>query len=174
MALTPAELTILGLVIERPGHGYELEQVIERRGIRQWTELGFSSIYYLLGRLDQRGLVTAAPAAGPKARRVFHATHVGRAAAREATLAMLAGTQPLFSAFLTALAHRSLVGDQEFAAALRQRRDALAAQIAAVEAVRAAQRPLPAHAEAVFSYSLSLIQAEKAWLDRAGEGDDEN
>ena len=43
-ALTPAELTILGLLEEQPRHGYELEQVIEERGIRQWTALGFSSI----------------------------------------------------------------------------------------------------------------------------------
>ncbi|GAA1995589.1 helix-turn-helix transcriptional regulator [Catenulispora subtropica] len=176
MSLTPAELTILGLVIEKPSHGYELEQVIERRGIREWTDLGFSSIYYLLGRLEKRGLVTAepsaGPAAGPKARRVFRATGAGVAEARDATLALLSSTRPSFSPFLTALAYRPLVGEREFTAAVRQRRDALAAQIAAVQGARAAQQPLPPHAEAVFDYSLHLMRAEKAWLDQAGKGDD--
>ena len=171
--MTPAELTILGLVIEKPSHGYDLEQTIERRGIRQWTDLGFSSIYYLLARLEKRGLVSATAAAGAKARRVFHATDAGRAAAREATLAMLANAQPVSSPFLTALAQRPLVGDEEFAAALRRRRETLTAQITAVQAARAAQRPLPPHAEAVFGYSLSLMQAEKAWLDQAGKGENE-
>nr|MBA3799931.1 PadR family transcriptional regulator [Geodermatophilaceae bacterium] len=46
MDLTPSELTVLGLIVERPRHGYDLEQVIEQRGIRQWTDIGFSSIYY--------------------------------------------------------------------------------------------------------------------------------
>lgn len=157
----------------RPSHGYDLEQTIERRGIRQWTDLGFSSIYYLLARLEKRGLVSAATAAGAKARRVFHATDAGRAAAREATLAMLANARQVSSPFLTALAQRSLVGDEEFAAALRRRRETLAAQITAVQAAWAAQRPLPAHAEAVFGYSLSLMRAEKAWLDQAGKGENE-
>lgn len=226
MPLTPAELTILGLVLEKPSHGYELEQLIELRGIRNWTELGFSSIYYLLGRLEKRGLVTAdAPSraetgagrsgngaetragagaeagaearsgtdteaaagteagaeagagtetiagtgtrpASPKARRVFRPTAAGRAAAAEATLAMLSSAQPTFSPFLTALAHRPLVDGRDFAAALDRRREALAAQIAAVQAAQAAQRPLPPHVKALFDYSLTLMQAEKAWLDR--------
>ena len=53
--LTPAELTLLGLLAEKPRHGYELEEVIIARGMRDWTEIGFSSIYYLLGpRVDRR------------------------------------------------------------------------------------------------------------------------
>ncbi len=55
--LTPAELTVLGLIVEQPRHGYDLEQVIEERGIRQWTDIAFSSIYYVLAKLEKRGLV---------------------------------------------------------------------------------------------------------------------
>lgn len=43
-ALTDGELTVLGLLAEAPRHGYELDRVIEQRGIREWTTLGFSSI----------------------------------------------------------------------------------------------------------------------------------
>jgi DNA-binding PadR family transcriptional regulator len=46
--MTNAELAILSLVVEKPRHGYQIEQVIEERGMREWTEVGFSSIYYLL------------------------------------------------------------------------------------------------------------------------------
>ncbi len=58
--LTPAELTVLGLIVEQPRHGYDLEQVIEERGIRQWTDIAFSSIYYVLAKLEKRGRVGAA------------------------------------------------------------------------------------------------------------------
>lgn len=63
--LTDAELVLLGLVAERPRHGYELEAVIADRGVREWTALGFSSIYYVLNKLESRGLVSSerAPAA---------------------------------------------------------------------------------------------------------------
>ena len=55
--LTASELTVLGLLVEHPRHGYDLERVIEQRGIRQWTDIGFSSIYYVLSKLEKRGLV---------------------------------------------------------------------------------------------------------------------
>ena len=48
LLLTNAELAILSLIVEQPRHGYEIEQVIEQRGMREWTDVGFSSIYYLL------------------------------------------------------------------------------------------------------------------------------
>ena len=37
--LTDNELLVLGLVAEMPRHGYELEQLIDRRGMREWTHL---------------------------------------------------------------------------------------------------------------------------------------
>ena len=42
--MTPAELAVLGLIVEQPRHGYEIEKVIEDRGMREWTEIGFSTI----------------------------------------------------------------------------------------------------------------------------------
>ena len=45
--MTNAELAILSLIAEQPRHGYQIDQVIQERGMREWTEVGFSSIYYL-------------------------------------------------------------------------------------------------------------------------------
>ena len=50
--MTNAEFAILSLIVEQPRHGYEIEQVIEERGMRNWTEVGFSSIYYILNKLE--------------------------------------------------------------------------------------------------------------------------
>ncbi len=163
MELTPAELTVLGLVIERPSHGYDLEQVIERRGIRQWTEIGFSSIYYLLAKLEKRGFVHAARATSPaKSRRVFHATDEGeRAAARDAAAYIaepLAVAQPL----LVGIANLPLLTERQYARALRTRLATIEARIAAVAEAQRSPAPLPARE--VFSYSLSLMEAERSWL----------
>jgi DNA-binding PadR family transcriptional regulator len=163
--LTPAELTVLGLVIERPQHGYDLEQVIDRRGIRQWTDIGFSSVYYLLAKLERRGLlhVPEAPAAA-KSRRVFHATAEGRRVAAGAALALVAEARPVAHPLLVGIANLPLLSERQYAQALRARLEQIDARIAAVEAARSAQAPLPLAAREVFSYSLSLMEAERQWL----------
>jgi DNA-binding PadR family transcriptional regulator len=163
--LTPAELTVLGLVIERPQHGYDLEQVIEQRGIRQWTDIGFSSIYYLLTKLEQRGLlhVPKAPAAA-KSRRVFHATTEGRRVAARNALAFVAEARPAPHPLLVGVANLSLLSAQQYAQALRTRLAQIEARITAVQAVQQAPAPLPLAGREVFSYSLSLLEAERQWL----------
>ena len=56
--LTLSEQLLLGILAEKDYHGYDIEKVIKERGMRQWTGIGFSSIYYLLNRLEQNQLVT--------------------------------------------------------------------------------------------------------------------
>ncbi|MGK5672609.1 PadR family transcriptional regulator [Micromonospora sp. URMC 106] len=165
MELTPAELTVLGLVIERARHGYDLEQVIEQRGIRQWSDVGFSSIYYLLAKLEKRGLVHVpeAPAA-PKSRRVFHATAEGREVAARTALALIEEPRPVPHPLLVGVANLLLLSDREYAQALRTRLARVEARIESVQAARQAQAPLPPPAREVFSYSLSLLEAERQWL----------
>ncbi|MEU4777083.1 PadR family transcriptional regulator [Micromonospora sp. NPDC023633] len=165
MELTPAELTVLGLIIERARHGYDLEQVIERRGIRQWSDVGFSSIYYLLAKLEKRGLVHVpeAPAA-PKSRRVFHATVEGREVAARTALALIEEPQPARHPLLVGIANLPLLSDREYARALRTRLARVEARIGAVQVAQQAQAPLPRPAREVFSYSLSLLEAERQWL----------
>jgi DNA-binding PadR family transcriptional regulator len=173
--LTTAELTVLGLVIERPQHGYDLEQVIEHRGIRQWTDIGFSSIYYLLAKLETRGLlhVPEAPAAA-KSRRVFHATAKGREVAARNALLLIAEPRPVTYPLLVGVANLSLLSKREYVQALRTRLAQVEARLAAVRSAQRAQAPLPPAAREVFSYSLSLLRAERQWLiPRAQVLDDE-
>lgn len=163
--LTPAQLTILGLLIEQPRHGYDLEQVIEQRGIRQWTDIGFSSIYYLLGKLDELGLVSSGPGASAKARRVYAATEQGRRVAAEQAAALISeprGQHPI----LIGLANLSLIEPGAYQHLLQLRLAALTSRIDEIEAARAGQEPLPHAAGEVFSYSLHLLQAERQWLQQ--------
>lgn len=175
MQLTPAEMTVLGLVIERPQHGYDLEQAIDQRGIRQWTEIGFSSIYYLLTKLENRGLVHApdAPAAA-KSRRVFHATAQGREAAAHKALTLIAEAGPAPQPLLVGIANLGLLSPDGYQQALHARLAAIEARIVAVREAERAQAPLPLPAREVFSYSTSLLEAERQWLvARARVPDDE-
>lgn len=173
VSMTAAELTVLGLVVEQPRHGYDLEQVIEQRGIRNWADVGFSSIYYLLTKLAKRGLIAADDdRAGPTSRRVFHATADGRAAAAAQAVDYLSEARPVPYPVLVGLANLPLLSDGDYADALRRRLIGLDARIAAVRAAAHTQHPLPRAAEEVFSYSLHLLDAERSWLaERVGGSD---
>lgn len=166
--MTPSELVLLGLVAEQPRHGYELEEVIAARGMREWTEIGFSSIYYVLGKLRERGLVTETtePSVRGKPRKVYAPTPAGLrelAQAAEAAIADLRSVQP---ALLVGLANEPSIPRHRLIAALEARRRALGERIAAVRAAAAKQPDVPGFVTAIFDYSVGQLEAEKRWLEQ--------
>ncbi|OUC76585.1 PadR family transcriptional regulator [Gordonia lacunae] len=177
MRLTSAELTVLGLIVERPRHGYDLEQVIDQRGIRQWTDIGFSSIYYVLAKLEKRDLIEATEAnegrPGVKSRRVLQATAKGRQVAADETVAFIADLRAVPHPVLVGVANSALVSAHTYDDALRSRLIQLQARIASVREAERSQAPLPRPAREVFSYSLNLLEAERSWLaERVQVSDD--
>jgi DNA-binding PadR family transcriptional regulator len=163
-ALTEAELLVLGLVAEMPRHGYELEQVIEQRGMREWTLIGFSSIYYVLGQLERLALVAAEQPAGPKAKKVFRVTDAGRATLAEQSLAALRTVRPSYGPVLLGMAHWPVLQRDAALGALRERAAAVAAELTRLGDVQVAQQPLPDFVEALFDYALGQLRAEAEWV----------
>lgn len=49
------QIIILGLLSEKPRHGYELRQEVERRLFATYVNLSGGSLYYNLGQLEQAG-----------------------------------------------------------------------------------------------------------------------
>lgn len=164
--LTDAEFMLLGLVAEMPRHGYQLEQVIEQRGMREWTRIGFSSIYFVLGRLEKKGLVCAEKPAGAKAKKTFEATGAGHEALVVQTLSAIKHVQPSYSSVLLGMAHWPVLSRKQALDALRQRGEAVDAEIIRLEQTLADQQPLPDFVEAIFDYSLSHMKAEAEWITR--------
>jgi DNA-binding PadR family transcriptional regulator len=164
--LTDAELTVLGLVAERPRHGYELEAVIDARGIREWTALGFSAIYYVLGRLESRDLVSSTrPDGTAKGRRVYAATPDGMRVLAEATRRALAELRPAHPSVLVGLANSPfLPGQRDVVDALRERGTRVAERLAVIQAARAAQDPVADFVAAIFDYSTNQLRAEQDWI----------
>lgn len=168
--MTNAELAILSLIAEQPRHGYEIEQVIEERGMRDWTEVGFSSIYYVLKKLEKSRLIegrTEQQAGRGPARKVYHITVAGQAAWRDATLHALSTPRRHSMPFQLALANLPRISLDEALTALRQYRDRLAERREHVRARRArGEEDLPYHVDAMFDLSLTMIEAELAWTER--------
>lgn len=163
--MTNTELAVLGLVAEGQGYGYQIEQAIAARGMREWTEIGFSSIYYVLNKLENSGWLSSAPEVGGgapggrlpggapgggstrrgPARRVYALTESGFAAYRAAVLERLAHPRPRSGDFELALGNLPALRPDEIRAALQTCRAGLRARQAQVQekwaADRAAQPP---------------------------------
>jgi DNA-binding PadR family transcriptional regulator len=165
--MTNAQLAILSLVAEAPRHGYQIEQVIEERGMREWTEVGFSSIYYVLNKLEKDGLVegrTERQAGRGPARKVYHITPAGEEELRAGVLDALSTPHRPYSPLQLGLANLTRIPKTEALAGLGQHRDALAARLEHVEATRERQQPLPHFVDAMFSHSITMIEAELKWI----------
>jgi DNA-binding PadR family transcriptional regulator len=164
--LTDAEMLLLGLVAEIPRHGYELEAEIERRGMREWTQIAFSSVYFVLGKLETAGFVTAKKPAGPKARKTFSVTAAGRRALVARTSAALATYRTTYSSLLLGMMHWPVLEREEALGALEARRRSVDAELARLAGVQLERQPLPDHVEAIFDFSLSELRAESEWIAR--------
>lgn len=165
--MTNGELAILSLIAQQPRHGYEIEQVIEARGMREWTEVGFSSIYYLLKKLEGKKLIKSqleVASRGPT-RKVYSITPQGEEAVFEGALDALSVPRRCYPQFLLGLAIMSRIEQKSALDSLGEYRTALHERRESMKASLERQQPLPYFVEAMFDYSLTLINAEVGWIE---------
>jgi DNA-binding PadR family transcriptional regulator len=167
--MTSAEVAVLGLVAEQSRYGYEIEAVIEERGMREWTEIGFSSIYYILGKLEKAGYLESKlefrGAAPP--RKVYSITDAGLEALRTEVGRLLSNPPRSFAALDVGIANLKLLPRKEVLAhletyleSLRERRKKVRTKFEAQGA-----EALPFHAVALFTHAFAHIDAEIAWVE---------
>ena len=155
-----ADIVLLSLLAEQPRHGYDLDRVIEQRGYRQWTSLAFSSVYYLLKRLSERGLLE--PDEGSQGRRtVFRVTEAGRRELRQAAGERVLAPAPPSAGVLPALNAYSRLDDPALAALLARRAEALLGRLDELRALRA--QVDEEHALAIFDYEILRQEADLTW-----------
>jgi DNA-binding PadR family transcriptional regulator len=166
--LTNAELAILTLLAEQPRHGYDIEQVIEGRGMREWTQIGFSSIYYLLKKLERKGWIKSQDQAqvgqGPS-RKIFNLTQEGLERTQRGVLETLSTPTRCMPAIQIGLANLPAVDPKAAEAALQEYHQKLVDRLNRLETKWQDQQPLPDHVDAMFEYSLTLLEAERLWVE---------
>lgn len=111
----PSEYLLLGLLAQQPMHGYELARLVQGdEGLRAIWHLKRSEVYFLLGKLLDRGHIAEATdvetgpsamprqAAGPP-RQIYQVTASGRAALDEWMATPVNSPRDLRAAFLAKL-----------------------------------------------------------------------
>lgn len=165
-----ADLAILGLIVEKPRYGYEIEQVIEERNMRDWTEIGFSSIYHILGRLEKNNYLAARLEAsegrGP-ARKVYEVTEDGLSAWHQSTLEALSTPVKCDQSFYLGMVGLTAVPREEALQALENYRQKLQERRDQVDGRRQEVGEGDAFfiVDAMFDYGLHQIDAEIEWIE---------
>lgn len=166
--MTNAELAVLALLAETPRHGYDIEAQIEARGMREWTDIGFSSIYAILKKLSKKGWVkveTTRSVGQGAARKVYRITPGGRKAQQTAVAEALTVPGRPHSSFLLGLANLPILTKSQVLDGLSQYCSALEARLERLRTRAEEQKPLPDFVEAMFDYSESMISTELSWLN---------
>ena len=167
--MTNAELAILSLIAEGPRYGYEIEQTIEERGMRDWTEVGFSSIYYLLNRLEKAGFARSkmqrSGGRGPS-RKVYEITPKGRNAQIKATIEVFSVARHSYTSILLGVANLPMISRGKAIEVLNNYCELLVERRTNVARTAQSQRPLSEIVEGLFDYSLTMINAELAWVQK--------
>jgi len=166
--LTNSELTILGLVAEEPKYGYQIEQDIIQRGMREWTEIAFSSIYYILNKLEDRTLLSSEKhSEGDRpARKIYKLTEQGWKIYREAVRIRLTDPRSRTEDFDLGLANMLALETPELLEAIRMNQASLEERISRVKAKYKSDggEQLPLSARELFQHSLSIMSAELEWM----------
>jgi DNA-binding PadR family transcriptional regulator len=164
--MTDAELAVLSLVAECPRHGYEIEQVIAERGMRDWTDVGFSSIYYLLGKMEKAGLVEGraddSAGSGP-VRKVYAPTAEGFSAWTEASLEALRSPHAKMP-FLLGLSNLAGLPPDRALEAARECLRSLDQRLSEVREKRRQAGELEWFVSEVFDYSEHSLSTGRDWV----------
>jgi len=76
--LTNNDLLVLGLLLDRPMHGYELSQHVKAEGIPVWFDISTAAIYYSLNKLRREGLVSETHSGTRGEKSIYRVTEHGR------------------------------------------------------------------------------------------------
>lgn len=163
--LTRNDLLVLGLLSDRPMHGYEILQAIRAAEIDLWFTISPATIYYSLEKLRRQGLVSESRTRGRGPERtIFYITDEGRNAFFTAMEAALASQEPpRFEYYIGIIMLNKLPHDQAVAlleqrlAFLRHWEGEMTASLQ-----RAAGEPLRS---AVLKRVIACTREEQEWLN---------
>jgi len=165
--MTNLELNILGIVSEGATHAYNIEKIIAERGIRERTNVGFSTIYAVLNKMQKIGLLESnlEPQKGLPSRRIYSITPKGRQIFNEEIFKALSQPQHQPSLFETGLTYSGVLNKEALREALTLYDTELGRQIQnKVHELTALSNTNDQVQRALLTRPLVILQAERKWI----------
>jgi len=164
-ALTTNDLLVLGLLLDRPMHGYEILQQIRAAGVDLWLPISPAAIYYTLSKLHRWGLVleTRARGEGPE-RSIYHLTERGREAFLAGMEQALASQEPTRFEYGLGIFLLNKLPQERALPLLEQRLEFLRRREEALAEACKLTREDPLRC-AILTYAANCTRVEKEWLE---------
>lgn len=167
--MTALEVIILSILCEKDAYGYEIESIIEERHIRSWTNIGFSSIYNSLNKLEKKDYIQSymKKEYGSPERKVYTINEQTKEIVYKEITKLLSSAEKFDHDFSLGMAFSHLLTKDEQLSALKDRLANLAIrkqQIHERYAEQEAVQNVP-HLKALFTRPIKLIEAETEWLN---------
>jgi DNA-binding PadR family transcriptional regulator len=174
--LSNVEYMLLSLIRESgKASGYGLNAVIADRGYREWADIGMTSIYAGLKKLEQKCLIhgrltTEKTVQGPAARE-FSLTGDGKRLLIEETARGLSETRERDRRFDLAVSAMDVLSPVKARELIQKRKTFLETERERLSAAFAGERArISAQGKLLFKHTLNFIKSEIAFLDDLADG----
>ncbi len=120
--MTHGETIILRLLQTRNYYGYQLDSIIEENRMREWADIGFSSIYSILTKLEKKGFVSShfEKVHGSPRRKVYEITASGGKALLKEVKRLLRQPKTRKDDFTVGIVASDVLTDREFEDAIAE------------------------------------------------------
>jgi DNA-binding PadR family transcriptional regulator len=166
--ISDLETSILGLVSEGFRYGYEMEKIIEERNMRNWTEIAFSSIYYVLKRLEKKGFISSgSEMANGRSRKVYDVTPTGIEEMRGKVTELVSSYNAATDPFDLGIGNLQRLSYEEAISGLRSYRESLddKEQFYNKRLAVMLDSEWPLHIRGLVTRPLAMLDAEKKWVE---------
>jgi DNA-binding PadR family transcriptional regulator len=168
--ITQIEMVLLALLQEKDYYAYEMESMIDQRNMREWTNIGFSSIYHCLNKLEKKGFIGSRyeKEYGSPKRKVYFIQEETKQILKERLIQLLSEYNPDPRGFDIGMAFSYLLSKEQLYHALIVHKENLIDRKAFVqkkynEHPTANQRP---HIKALFERPIAFLDTEIQWTHR--------
>lgn len=168
--MTQIEVILLSLLYDKDYYGYEFETVIEQRNMRGWTNIGFSSIYNSLNKLERNDYIVSRyeKEYGSPKRKVYSIKDEAKVTIREEIIRMINEYKSDPSEFDIGMLFSYLITKEELNKALINHKENLIKRKEFLlkrynQHPTAKERP---YIKALFERPIAFIETEISWLEK--------
>jgi DNA-binding PadR family transcriptional regulator len=172
------EIAVLGLICEKPMHGYEIEKTIEERNMRYWTEISFPSIYKVLQKLENKELIKAEIKLSKNniSQKIYATTEKGQQTMKSSIMEVLSNVEKTIWRIDLGIANLCLLSKDERQECLQKYIKSIDESITIYKSLKdffeEHHYPLSDHALAI--RPMLHLEAEKAWAIKFSALGDKN
>jgi len=166
MKSSKLKIIILGILDKQSCHAYKIEKIIEKEQLREGVNIGFSTIYSVLKKLEDQSLLESKKVEQDNSppRKVYHLNQAGRNYLKNLLETNLSQTENKLSNFEIALHYSDSLSKKELQESLQKYKKDLNTRIKHIIKKLTQLSAEEKHKKDILNRSLRMLRAEQEWL----------